>query len=95
MGLRGFDRRTVIAGLIGAAAMYAVTIGVADIQFGFTHQKPEEAAISLFTSTHDTALIVTFTFLATIAAPFMEELVFRGFLFNALAVMRRCGWRRS
>jgi len=84
LGLRAFDRNTVMAGIIGAVAMYAVTIGVANIQFTFTHQKPEEAAIALFTSTHDTALIVAFTCLATIAAPFMEELVYRGFLFNAL-----------
>jgi CAAX protease family protein len=84
LGLRGFSRRTVVAGLIGAVAMYAVTIGVADVQFTFTHQKPEETAITLFSSTHNTALILAFTFLATIAAPFMEEFVFRGFLFNAL-----------
>jgi membrane protease YdiL (CAAX protease family) len=84
LGLRGFDRTTIGAGVIGAVAMYAVTIGVADVQYQFTHQKPEEAAISLFTSAHDPALILAFTFLATIAAPFMEEFVFRGFLFNAL-----------
>jgi len=84
LGLRGFDRSTIIAGVIGAIAMYAVTIGVANVQFTFTHQKPEEAAITLFSSAHDPALIVAFTFLATIAAPFMEEFVFRGFLFNAL-----------
>jgi membrane protease YdiL (CAAX protease family) len=84
LGLRGFDRKTVVAGFAGAVAMYAATIGVAQIQFAFTHQKPEETAITLFNSTHDTALIVAFTFLATIAAPFMEEFVYRGFLFNAL-----------
>jgi membrane protease YdiL (CAAX protease family) len=85
LGLRGFDRRTIVAGVIGTVAMYVVTIGVANVQFSFTHQKPEETAISLFTSTHDSALIALFTFLATIAAPFMEEFVYRGFLFNALA----------
>jgi membrane protease YdiL (CAAX protease family) len=84
LGLRGFGRTTIVAGVLGAIAMYAVTIGVANVQFLFTHQKPEETAISLFTSTHDTSLIVTFTFLAAIVAPFMEEFVFRGFLFNAL-----------
>jgi len=47
--------------------------------------KARRTAITLFTSTHDTTLIIAFTFLATIAAPFMEELVYRGFLFNALA----------
>jgi membrane protease YdiL (CAAX protease family) len=85
LGLRGFDRRTVVAGLIGALAMYTVTISVANLQFMFTHQKPEETAITLFTSTHDSMLIIAFTFLATIAAPFMEEFVYRGFLFNAVA----------
>ena len=85
LGLRGFDRRTVVAGIIGAVAMYVVTISVANLQFTFTHQKPEEAAITLFTSTHDTTLMIAFTFLATVAAPFMEEFVYRGFLFNAVA----------
>ena len=84
LGLRGFDRTTVIAGLIGFVAMYAVTIGVANLQFTYTHEKPEETAITLFNSTHNAALIGAFTFLATIAAPFMEEFVYRGFLFNAL-----------
>jgi membrane protease YdiL (CAAX protease family) len=84
LGLRGFDRTTVVAGVLGAVAMYAVTIGIANVQFFFTHQKPEETAITLFTSTHDTALIIVFAFLATVAAPFMEEFVYRGFLFNAL-----------
>jgi membrane protease YdiL (CAAX protease family) len=83
LGLRGFGRTTIIAGVLGGIAMYVVTIGVADVQFVFTHQKPEETAISLFTSTHDTALIVAFTFLAAVVAPFMEEFIFRGFLFNA------------
>jgi len=83
LGLRGFDRATIVAGLLGGIAMYVVTIGVADVQFLFTHQKPEEAAITLFTSTHDPALIAAFTALAIAAAPFMEEFVFRGFLFNA------------
>lgn len=84
LGLRGFDRTTILAGVLGAVTMYVVTIGVANIQFGFTHAKPEETALTLFASTHDTALIVAFTFLAAVAAPFMEEFVYRGFLFNAL-----------
>lgn len=84
LGLRWFDRRTLTAGVIGLFAMYVVTIGIASIQYAFTHEKPEETAISLFNSTHDVALITSFTILATVAAPFMEEFVFRGFLFNAL-----------
>ena len=84
LGLRGFDRTTLVGGGLGAIAMYAVTIGIANLQFAITHEKPQEAAISFFTSTHDTALIVTFAVVAAVAAPFMEEFIYRGFLFNAL-----------
>jgi membrane protease YdiL (CAAX protease family) len=85
LGLRGFDRKTLGAGLLGAVAMYAATIGVAQIQYALTRQKPEEAATSLFASAHDPALLISFSLLAVIVAPFMEELIFRGFAFNALA----------
>ncbi|HEV8020662.1 MAG TPA: type II CAAX endopeptidase family protein [Candidatus Lustribacter sp.] len=84
LGLRGFDRATLVAGGVGALAMYAATIGIAAVQYMFTHQKPQETAVTLFTSTHDAALMAAFTFLAVVAAPFMEEFIFRGFLFNAL-----------
>jgi membrane protease YdiL (CAAX protease family) len=84
LGLRALTPRTLGAGLLGAVAMYAVTIGVANLEYAFTHEKPEETAISLFTSSHDPALLVSFTILAAVAAPFMEEFVYRGFLFNAL-----------
>lgn len=84
LGLHGFDACTLGAGLLGALAMYAVTIGLANVEFGFTHQKPEETAIALFSSTRDPLLLATFTVLAGVAAPFVEEIVYRGFLFNAL-----------
>jgi membrane protease YdiL (CAAX protease family) len=83
LGLRGFDGKTIRAGLLGAVAMYVTAEVFALLQYQFTHQKPEEAALSLFNSTHDRALIAAFTLLATIVAPFMEEFFFRGFLFNA------------
>ena len=83
LGLRAFDWKTVRAGLLGAVAMYVVAEVFALVQYHFTRQKPEEAALSLFNSTHDRALIAVFTLLATVVAPFMEEFFFRGFLFNA------------
>jgi membrane protease YdiL (CAAX protease family) len=84
LGLRALDARALGTGLLGAVAMYAVTIGIADAEYALTRNKPEEASIALFTSTHDPLLLATFTLLASVAAPFVEELVFRGFLFNAL-----------
>ena len=84
LGWRRLDARTLVTGLVGAVAMYAATIVSAGIQYAVTRRQPHEAAVQLFGSTHDPALIATFSLLATIAAPIVEESVFRGFLFNAL-----------
>lgn len=84
LGLGGIDGKTLFAGAAGAIAMYAVTIGAANLEFAFTHAKPQEAAVSLFSSNHDVALGISFGVLAALVAPFVEELIFRGFLFNAI-----------
>ena len=84
LGLRPLTRRDLSFAAGGAVAMYAATICTAAIQYAFTHQEPKEQAVALFTSTKDPALVIAFGIVATLAAPFAEELVFRGFLFNAL-----------
>ncbi len=83
-GLRPLDARDLGIALIGTVAMYGVTLAVANVQFAFTHEKPEEASISLFTSAHDPALAIAFAVLAVAIAPVFEELLFRGVIFNAL-----------
>ncbi len=84
LGLRAPDARAIVAGILGAIAMYAVTLALANLQFAFTHAKPSEVAISLFTSAHDRRLSIAFGVLAVAIAPVVEELVFRGFLFNSV-----------
>jgi membrane protease YdiL (CAAX protease family) len=84
LGWRRLDARSLTAALFGAVAMYAVTLIVAGAQYLITHQQPHEEAVALFTSTHDPALIATFTVIAVVAAPIVEESIFRGFLFNSL-----------
>jgi membrane protease YdiL (CAAX protease family) len=84
LGMRWPNGRTVGIGLAGAVAMYAVTIAIANLQFAVTHQKPEEAVISMFAGAHDLSLEIAFVVLAVVLAPFVEELTFRGFFFNAL-----------
>jgi membrane protease YdiL (CAAX protease family) len=84
LGWRRLDGRTIATALVGAVAMYAATIVAAGIQYAFTRQQAHEVAVQLFGSTHDPALITSFALLATVAAPIVEESVFRGFLFNAL-----------
>ncbi len=84
LGVRPLDGPSARIGVLGAIGMYAVTLGIANLEFAFTHQKPSEAATTLFTSTHDPALAIGFGVLAIFIAPFVEEFAFRGFLFNAL-----------
>jgi membrane protease YdiL (CAAX protease family) len=83
-GLRPLTRRDLGMALTGTVAMYAVTVLAAGIQYLITHQQPHEEAVALFTSTSDVGVLVVFALIATVAAPFVEEMVFRGFLFNAL-----------
>ena len=84
LGWRRLDGRALATALVGAVAMYAVTVVVAGAQYLVTHRQPHEEAVALFTSTRDPALIATFSLIAVVAAPIVEESLFRGFLFNAL-----------
>ena len=84
LGLRPLSRRALGTALVGTIAMYGVAAVVAGMQYLITHVPPREEAVTLFTSTNDPALIAVFAVIATLAAPFVEEIVFRGFLFNAL-----------
>ncbi len=84
LGLRPITGRAAGVALLGAVAMYAVTIGLAGAEFMLTHQKPQEAATALFSSSHDPRLTFAFAVLAIAIAPFVEELTFRGFVFNAI-----------
>ncbi len=84
LGLRAPTSRDLGIALVGTVAMYAATLLVANVQFAITHQKPEETSVALFASAHDPTLAIAFAVLAIAIAPVVEELVFRGFLFNAL-----------
>jgi membrane protease YdiL (CAAX protease family) len=84
LGLRVPSGRALGIGVLGAVAMYVVTLALANVQLSITHQKPQEAATALFSSSHDPLLTFAFALLAVAIAPFVEELTFRGFLFNAL-----------
>jgi membrane protease YdiL (CAAX protease family) len=83
LGLR-FPRSIDIAiGLSGAIVMIAVTAVVGVAQERFLHLKPDEVAVDWLRAAHG-PLLAGFAVLACIAAPVLEEFVFRGFLLNAL-----------
>lgn len=69
-------------GLAGAAAMVIVATATGAAQDAIFHLKPDEVQVHWLREARG-SLVLGFAFLACIAAPFFEELTFRGFLFNA------------
>ena len=74
-------------GLIGAAAMFAAVEFVGAIQSAIFGHQPTQTAVRLFENTTRGVWLDLMIAVAVTLGPFVEELVFRGFLFNAL-------WRR-
>ncbi len=74
----------VRAGIIGAIAMYLVAEAAAVMQKFTLHIEGTQQAVALFGTTHDRVLIYGLVGLAVFIAPVVEEVIFRGFLFNAL-----------
>jgi membrane protease YdiL (CAAX protease family) len=67
----------------GAVLMVLVAAGTGVLQESLFHVKPDEVQVQWLRAARG-PLIGIFVFLACIAAPFVEELTFRGFVFNAL-----------
>ncbi len=84
IGLHPPELRDVRAGVLGAIAMYIVAEAAALVQKFAFHIEGTQAAVQLFGTTHDRRLIYGLVALAVFFAPFVEELIFRGFVFNAL-----------
>ncbi len=85
LGLRPPGSRELAWGLGGGAVMLVVTLAVAALQDLVLHLKTEQLPVQLLAGAHDPGLILGFALMACVLAPFVEELVFRGFVFNALA----------
>ena len=89
LGLRAPTWRDVAGGFIGAAVMFLVVAGSAAAIQALSGREQEQAAVKILRSLHDPGTLVLFAAFAIVFAPFVEELAFRGFLFNAL--LRRTG----
>ncbi len=70
-------------GIGGALAMVAVAALVGSLQERVFHLKADEVQVQMLRAARG-SLVGGFVFLACVAAPFFEELTFRGFVFNAL-----------
>ena len=82
LGLRAPRASDLAWGLGGAAAMVIVATATGAVQDALFHIKPDEVQVHWLREARGT-LVAGFVFLACAAAPFFEELTFRGFLFNA------------
>jgi membrane protease YdiL (CAAX protease family) len=84
IGLHAPNAADVRAGVLGAIAMYVVAEAAALAQKFAFHLEGTQQAVQLFGTTHDRTLIYGLIILAVFIAPVVEEVIFRGFLFNAL-----------
>jgi membrane protease YdiL (CAAX protease family) len=84
LGLSWPRTRDLLYGVGGALAMFIVSEIAASLQMALFHIKITETAVQLFGTTNDPRLLAGMIFLAIILAPITEELIFRGFFFNAL-----------
>jgi len=82
-----FHGRQVFAGLLGAIMMWLSVMIVGAIQAGFLGHQPTQTAVKLFENAKPGIWLDVMAVVAITLAPFAEELIFRGFIFNAL-------WRR-
>jgi membrane protease YdiL (CAAX protease family) len=83
LGLRAPALADIAWAIPSAIAMITVVALTGLLQEKVLHLKTEQVAVQWLRTTHG-PLLAGFGFLACIAAPFFEELVFRGFVFNAL-----------
>jgi len=82
LGLRAPRPSDLVWGIAGAAVMVLAGSLAAALQEAVFHLKADEVQVQMLRSTRGSA-IAGFVFLACVAAPFFEEVTFRGFVFNA------------
>lgn len=85
LGIRTPKLREIGTGLAGALAMVLITNPLAALMQSLTHATHPEAALALLKGLHQPWQLVAFFLLACVLAPITEELVFRAFIFNAVA----------
>jgi len=84
VGLRMPNGAEALTGLFGGLAAYIVSMALSIVQTAITHVKPDQQVVDALSGAHDTAIIAAFAVFACVLAPFVEEIAFRGFLFNAI-----------
>ena len=84
LGLHPIRFRDLAYGLIGAILMLTTTALVGGIEQSVFHLNVHENVISFFSKNEPRGWLITIALVAVIYGPVVEELVFRGFIFNAV-----------
>ncbi len=91
LGFRPIGLRAIWYGLLGAVGMVIVADIGANLVQSVTHSTHQELAVQIFESIrHNSRIVIFFVLYAVILQPFIEEMVFRVFLFNL--VLRYSGF---
>ena len=78
------NSRAILAGLGGAVFMWLAIVGVGALESLLFGRQPTQTAVKLFENAHPGIWLDLMAVVAVTLGPFAEELIFRGFLFNAL-----------
>jgi hypothetical protein len=83
LGFRLIGLRAIGYGVLGAVGMVVVGDFGGTLVQSLTHSTHEELAIHIFENIrHNTRLVIFFAIFAVVLQPFVEEMLFRVFLFN-------------
>jgi membrane protease YdiL (CAAX protease family) len=83
LGLAPPSGKQILTGIGGAAVMLAVVELAAAGQRFATHVESHEKVVDMVASIDNPGLLAGLVLLACVLAPIVEELIFRGFFFNA------------
>jgi len=83
LGLRPLRLRDLAYAVGGAVVMFLAVAATGALQDAVFHLKPDEVQVQWFRAVRGSLVVMSVLF-ACVAAPFFEELLFRGFVFNAL-----------
>ena len=73
-----------LTGFGGAIVMWVVVVAVGTLESGIFGRQPTQTDIRLFQNSAPSLWLYAMALVAVTLAPFAEELIFRGFVFNAL-----------
>jgi membrane protease YdiL (CAAX protease family) len=83
LGLRAPQFRDVVWGTGGAITMIVAAAATGALQEWLFHLKADEVQVQILRSVHG-SIVIGFVAAACVAAPILEELMFRGFILNGL-----------